>query len=245
MVRQVLNYALKRDLIEANPALAIERLFPENSRERVLTENEIRKFWAFLEAGRGNAGAGLAAGQEEGQRPVNGLSPAAAIALQLCLLTLQRAGEVVGARIEEFSWTDRLWIVPAERMKGKRAHAVPLSDMALARFREAFDRSGGAIAFPDRSGEAPLEGKRLTRSMARACKLIGIEHASSHDLRRTGRTMLTSERVGVGYEVAERVIAHLVGSAVSRVYDRNEYLREKRAALDAWAEVLTLMTAES
>jgi hypothetical protein len=52
MVRQVLNYALKRDLIEANPALAIERLFPEISRERVLTQDEIRKFWAFLEAAR-------------------------------------------------------------------------------------------------------------------------------------------------------------------------------------------------
>ncbi len=47
--------------------------------------------------------------------------------------------------------------------------------------------------------------------------------------------MMTSERVGVSYEIAERVIAHLVGSAVSWVYDRNEYLREKRAALEAWA----------
>lgn len=238
VVRQVLNYALKRDLIQANPALAIERVFPEHSRERVLTEDEIARFWAFLEAARANAGLGLAPGQEEGERPINGLSWSAATALQVCLLTLQRAGEVVGARIEEFSWTDRLWIVPAERMKGKRAHAVPLSDLALSRFREAFDRSGGAIAFPDRSGQAPLEGKRLTRAMARSCQLIPMAHASPHDLRRTGRTMLTSERVGVGYEVAERVIAHLVGSAVSRVYDRNEYLREKRAALEAWAEEL-------
>lgn len=57
--------------------------------------------------------------------------------------------------------------------------------------------------------------------------------------------MLTSERVGVGYEVAERVIAHLVGSAVSRVYDRNEYLREKRAALDAWALELTSITMDA
>lgn len=239
IVRQVLNYALKRDLIEANPALAIERLFPEISRDRVLNEDEIRKFWAFLEAARANAGAGLAPGQEEGERPVNGLSPPVATALQLCLLTLQRAGEVVGARIEEFSWTDKLWIVPAERMKGKRAHAVPLSDLALERFRDAFDRSGGAIAFPDRTGKAPMEGKRLTRAMARSCQLIPMAHASPHDLRRTGRTMMTSERVGVGYEVAERVIAHLVGSAVSRVYDRNEYLREKRAALEAWAAELT------
>jgi integrase len=109
----------------------------------------------------------------------------------------------------------------------------------LERFREAFDRSGGSIAFPDRSGDAPLEGKRLTRAMARCCQFTRIAHASPHDLRRTGRTLLTSERVGVGYEVAERVIAHLVGSAVSRVYDRNEYLREKRAALEAWAAELT------
>jgi hypothetical protein len=57
--------------------------------------------------------------------------------------------------------------------------------------------------------------------------------------------MLTSERVGVGYEVAERVIAHLVGSAVSRVYDRNEYLREKRAALDALAVELARIVGES
>ena len=238
MVRQVLNYALKRDLIEANPALAIERVFPETSRERVLTEDEIRKLWAFLEAARANAGVGLKAGQAQGERPINGLSAPVATALQLCLLTLQRAGEVVGARLEEFSWTDRLWIIPAERMKGKRAHAVPLSDLALDRFRDAFKRAGGHIAFPDKSGDAPLDPKRLTRAMARSCALIGLAHAGPHDLRRTGRTMLTSERVGVGYEVAERVIAHLVGSAVSRVYDRNEYLREKRAALDAWGREL-------
>ena len=243
MVRQVLNYALKRDLIEANPALGIERLFPETSRERVLSEEEIRTFWAFLEAARGNAGAGLAPGQVQGERPVNGLSAPLAIALQLCLLTLQRAGEVVGARIEEFSWTDRLWIVPAERMKGKRAHAVPLSDLAMTRFREAFDRSGDAFAFLDRAGEAALDPKRLTRAMTRACQIIGIPQAGPHDLRRTGRTLMTSERVGVGYETAERVIAHLVGSAVSRVYDRNEYLREKRAALEAWAAELQRIAA--
>jgi len=187
MVRQALNYALKRDLIEANPALGIERLFAETSRERVLSEDEIRKLWAFLEAARANAGTGLAPGQVEGERPVNGPSPAVATALQLCLITLQRAGEVVGARKEEFYWTDKLWIIPAERMKGKRAHAVPLSDLALARFEDAFASSGAELAFLDRAGAAPLDPKRLTRAMARACKIIGIPQAGPHDLRRTGR----------------------------------------------------------
>lgn len=239
IVRQVLNYALKRDLIDANPALAIERLFPEISRDRILNAEELKKLWAFWQAAKRNEGKGLQTGAEEGQRKINVVSPGGALALELCLITLQRAGEVAGAHIEEFNWDDKLWIIPAERMKGKRAHAVPLSTLALARFKAAFELSKSEFAFPARGGEAPLEAKRLTRAMARSCKALGVAHASPHDLRRTGRTLLTSERVGVGYEVAERVIAHLVGSAVSRVYDRNEYLREKRAALDAWAAELS------
>lgn len=245
IIRQVLNYALKRDLIDANPALAIERLFPENSRDRVLNDAEMRKLWAFWQAAKRNEGKGLKAGREEGQRPINVVSPGAAIALELCLLTLQRAGEIAGARIEEFNWDDKLWIIPAERMKGKRAHAVPLSQLALERFKAAFELSKSDLAFPARGGEAPLEAKRLTRAMARSCKALEVAHASPHDLRRTGRTLLTSERVGVGYEVAERVIAHLVGSAVSRVYDRNEYLREKRVALDAWSAELSRIVGAS
>ena len=238
VIRQILNYALKRDLIGANPALGIERMFPEVSRERILNESEMRKLWSFLEAARANSGEGLAPGQRLGERPVNIVSPAVATALQLCLLTLQRSGEVAGARFEEFSWKDRLWIIPADRMKGKRAHAVPLSGLAMERFQSAFKLAGGDIAFKDRSGESSVDPKRLTRAMNRCCAHLGLLNAGPHDLRRTGRTMMTSEEVGVSYEVAERVIAHLFGSAVSRVYDRNEYLREKRAALDRWEEVL-------
>jgi integrase len=243
IIRQILNYALKRDLIGANPALGIERMFPEVSRERILNESEIRTLWAFLEAARANSGEGLVPGQRLGERPVNIVSPAVATALQLCLLTLQRSGEVAGARIGEFSWKERLWIIPADRMKGKRAHAVPLSVLAMERFQSAFKQAGGEIAFKDRSGEASIDPKRLTRAMNRCCKHLRLVNAGPHDLRRTGRTMMTSEEVGVSYEVAERVIAHLFGSSVSRVYDRNEYLREKRAALDRWEEVLRRIVA--
>ena len=243
IIRQILNYALKRDLIGANPALGIERMFPEVSRERILNESEIRTLWAFLEAARANSGEGLVPGQRLGERPVNIVSPAVATALQLCLLTLQRSGEVAGARIGEFSWKERLWIIPADRMKGKRAHAVPLSVLAMERFQSAFKQAGGEIAFKDRSGEANIDPKRLTRAMSRCCKHLGLVNAGPHDLRRTGRTMMTSEEVGVSYEVAERVIAHLFGSSVSRVYDRNEYLREKRAALDRWEEALRNIVA--
>lgn len=238
VIRQILNYALKRDLIEANPALGIERVFQEVSRERVLNEAEIRTLWAFLEAARGNPPEALSNGVRQGKRVPKIVTPMVATALQLCLLTLQRSGEVAGARIEEFSWSDRLWVIPADRMKGKRAHAVPLSGLAIERFQAAFKLSGDRLAFAGRSGEASLDPKRLTRAMSRCCQHLGLTKAGPHDLRRTGRTMMTSERVGVSYEVAERVIAHLVGSAVSRVYDRNEYLREKREALDRWDEAL-------
>ena len=238
VIRRILNFALKRDLIGANPALNIERLFPEVSRERVLNAEEIRAVWAFLDAARAGSGFGLAPGQTQGQRPVIIISPTVATALQLCLLTLQRAGEVAGARIEEFNWSERLWIIPADRMKGKRAHAVPLSGLAMARFQEAFALSGKPVAFSGRGRQESLDPKRLTRAMSRCCLHLGIARAGPHDLRRTGRTVMTSERVGVSYEVAERVIAHLVGSAVSRIYDRNEYLRDKRDALDRWDAAL-------
>jgi len=239
VIRQILNYALKRDLIEANPALGIERMFPEVSRERVLNAAEIRTLWAFLEAARTNRGEGMVGGK----RGVRIVTSPIATALQLCLLTLQRSGEVAGARIEEFSWSERLWIIPADRMKGKRAHAVPLPDLAMERFQAAFELSGGPNAFVDRSGETSLDPKRLTRAMSRCCQHLGLVKAGPHDLRRTGRTVMTSERVGVSYEVAERVIAHLVGSAVSRVYDRNEYLRDKRDALGRWDEAVRNIVA--
>jgi hypothetical protein len=113
----------------------------------------------------------------------------------------------------------------------------------MERFQDALPRAGGAIAFPERGGTAPLDGKRLTRAMAQACKLTGIAHAGPHDLPRTGRTMMTSARVGVADQIAERVIAHLVGSAVSRVWDRNAHLRKKRAALEAWAGALIARVA--
>ena len=121
---------------------------------------------------------------------------------------------------------------------------ICLHSVALELFREAFAISDGPLAFPDRSGILPIESHRLTKAMGRSCKALGLAAAGPHDLRRTGRTALTSERLGVSYEAAERVIAHLVGSAVSRVYDRNEYLREKRGALDAWAgEVAAIVSS--
>ncbi len=223
-LRQMLNFAVRRGLIEANPALSVQRVFPEGSRDRVLSARELIAVWDHLERVRRGEAAGV--------------SPRVAIALQLCLLTLQRSGEIVGIHRDEVQWDEKVWIIPAERMKGKRAHAVPLGELALERLREAFALTNGPFAFPARDGQAPLEQKRISRAMARVCAVLKIPSAGPHDLRRTGRTLLTSERVGVSYEIAERVIAHLVGSAVSRVYDRNEYLREKRAALEAWAEEL-------
>jgi integrase len=238
LLRLILNFALKRDLIEYNPAAGIDRIFPEISRERVLATTEIRALWGFLERARANAGEGLAPGRRAGERPVNGVSPGVALALQLCLVTLQRAGEVAGARRSELSLPDRVWIIPAERMKSKRAHLVPLSDLAIRLFEAAMAQTDSPFVFPSRNGSASIDPKRLTRALSRICVLLGMARAGPHDLRRTGRTLMTSEAVGVSYEAAERVIAHLVGSAVSRVYDRNEYVREKRAALGLWAEAL-------
>ena len=72
---------------------------------------------------------------------------------------------------------------------------------------------------------------------------IGVKEITVHDLRRTGRTKLTSDEVGVDEFTAERVLNHVVGSRQQRAYDWQSYLTQKRAALEAWErEILRLIS---
>jgi integrase len=170
-------------------------------------------------------------------------------ALCLALVTLQRGGEVVGLHADEVDCQGRLWIIPGERTKNHRTHAVPLSSLALELLGKAFrKRDWKGFAFPSPRSEGPITRGALTRAAARLCKIAGIDDATPHDFRRTGTTNLTSERVGVSRFIASRVINHLSdtggAAAVTSVYDRNEYLAEKRRALDAWAALLQEIVAD-
>ena len=237
VMRQLLSYAVMKGIIEHNPALSVAVAKP-TPRDRVLTDDELKSIWGALEA--------------PGSVKELELSPEMALALQMAAVTLQRGGEVVGMQWQEIDRKARLWRIPADRMKGKRPHIVPLSSLAI----ELLDRAKALIGGDNfvfqskfsRSEEADhLDRRSFSRAMARLVKAIGIPHATPHDLRRTGATMLTGERVGIPRFFVSQVIAHSgdtggAAAVTGRHYDLNDYLPEKRRALEAWAALLTEIT---
>ena len=227
VVRRVLAFALEREATEANVALGVP-ILPMAARQVVATEDQLKRLWAALETTRGSADAW-----------------ASATILELALVTMQRRGEIAAISEDEIDWAQALWTIPASRKKERRAAKVPLSQIALELLRDAFARSGGNYAFPSRGGATtPIRPKTVTRFMARLReRLPGIGEITPHDLRRTARTALTGERLGIDADTAERVLNHLVGSAQARTYDVNSYLPQKRRALDAWAAELRRIVA--
>lgn len=85
--------------------------------------------------------------------------------------------------------------------------------------------------------------------MKRLTKALGVADATAHDFRRTGATHITGEHIGMPRFIVSRVLNQISDSggaaAVTSIYDRNEYLADKRRALDAWAGLLLKITAAS
>ena len=228
VVRQTLSFGMARGWLTANAATGLKP-FPKISRERVATSAELRTIWTALDAAT-----------SEGRSD----SASAALAVQLATLTLQRRFEVAGLHWREVDWDGKLWTIPGPRTKNKKGpHLVPLSNGALEVLRTAFDGKEDGYAFTNRA-DAALDAKVMTRFFARLTKAIKVEDFTLHDLRRTGATMLTSERLSVMGEIISRILNHTPpGPAITRVYNRNTYLPQKRAALDIWAAEVKCIAA--
>jgi integrase len=234
VIRQAFNYGIRRDVVEKNPAQLTE-LPASHSRERVMSNDELRAIW------------------KAANTPVSieDLTMSAATGLAICfaMVTLQRGGEVCGLHAREIGREDKLWTIPGTRTKNHRTHVVPLSDLAMDILDRAFElpatkRSDkwGGFAFPSRSSDRPITRHAFTRAMKRMTNVLRIPDATPHDFRRTGATNITSERIGVPRFIVSRVLNQISdmggAAAATSVYDRNEYLPEKRRALVAWSALL-------
>jgi integrase len=163
----------------------------------------------------------------------------------MVLVTGQRRDEVAGIRWSDIDEADQTWTLQSDQTKPRRAHVVPLSPLALsilAQVREAtawFPREGPYI-FSTTRGARPISGysKAKTRLDATVTRLRSAEGLPPldpwriHDLRRTAGTGMG--RLGVSRFVIARVLNH-ADRTVTGIYDRHEYLAEKRHALNAWA----------
>ncbi len=161
-------------------------------------------------------------------------SPAAKAAIRLMALTGVRGAEVKGAVWSEFDLDGATWEIPAERMKMRQGHTVPLSKQALEvleTMRETYDDE---IVFPS---VLSTNGKLSENALTRPFKLCQIQ-AVPHGMRSSFRTW-AAETFGVAYrDAAEQVLAHKTGSAIEQIYNRAEYMEMRRELLNAWADYL-------
>lgn len=244
LVRRIFRWAVREDLIGANPAMDIDPPAQEEERDRVLSLGELARVWA---------------GAEKLGYPFGPL-------IQMLILTAQRRSEVAGLRWDEVS--DKAWKLPDSRAKRGKGHLVPLSPRALT-ILEGLPRVGDNPSLVFTTGRrrtkasegatpeaVPVSGwsrmkDRLDKTIAEATakaldEPLDLERHSLtawtlHDIRRSVATHLRDpEAMGtasVERLTVSKILNHAEGG-MTRIYDRYSNDAEKRRALEAWAEVI-------
>jgi integrase len=233
-ISAMLSFAVDQDWIESNPAWRIKKPGRERSRDRVLTRDELRELWAALHE--------TEAENADGTRKPR-LSQALNDMLIVMLLTAQRRGEVCTMRWQDLDLVTGWWIIPAESSKNADPHRVPLTPRVLEileRRAEATNRDERYVFSNHRS---TCVADRAKKAAAVLCNGGVSFHFRAHDLRRTASSYIGEagvDRFHIAHVLNHRSVTH---STVTAVYDRYRYDKEKRAALEKWAEVLSGIVA--
>jgi integrase len=169
---------------------------------------------------------------------LEGRDGVATLALRFLIITAARSGEVRGATWSEIDRKAAVWTIPAERMKAKKDHRVPLTAEAL----EVLDAARGLdpdLVFPGQKRGRPMPDATLSRIPKR----VGQGDVTVHGFRSTFRDW-ASERTNAPREIAEMCLAHTVGSAVERAYARSDLFEKRRNLMGRWARFCSTRSAD-
>ncbi len=224
-------------VVRYRPASRIKGPWLEQSRDRVLGDDEIRELWHVLEQlALPVTPDAVEAGSDSDAQPIRRvITPATAQAFQVQFLTAQRPGEARDMKWAHIDLETGWWTLPASATKNGKAHRVPLPEWAVAilRERKATAKESAVHVFENRTGSILHRGKKAASLL---CQVLSFEFRA-HDLRRTAATRMAE--AGIAREHLAKVLNHTEGgAAATRVYDRYTYDAEKRQALDAWARSL-------
>jgi integrase len=210
-LRKFFNWCVSRDMIAGSPCAGVKAPSPERSRDRVLSHDEIRALWRAADA--------------EGW-PFGHIT-------KLLILTGQRRDEIAGMLHSEVDAKAALLTLTPDRTKNARPHVVPLSPPALE-ILQAMPRIEGCRYVFSTNGRTPASG--FSKSKTRIDAAMGdVAPWRLHDLRRVFSTGCNDLKVPP--HIVERILNHVSGTfkGVAGIYNKAEYLDEKRAALEAWA----------
>ena len=217
-VRKFFNWCVARDILSASPCAGVKPPTAERSRDRVLSDDELRNVWQ--------------AADEVGW-PFGPL-------VKLLALTGQRRDEVGRMQWSELDLDKQLWTLPAERVKNNQPHHVPLSDAALAVLKGAPQIVGSPFVFTT-NGIAPSSAYSKNKRRLDALLPADISAWRLHDLRRTAASGMA--RLGINLPVIEKILNHASGSfaGIVGVYQRHSFADEKRAALQSWGNFIAAL----
>jgi integrase len=247
LVRKVLNFALDNDWIDANPASRIRKPSPETSRDRVLSEEEVRRLWRLLShmpttEERAAPGRKRAVGSADD--PICPVNASMAALFKVLLLLGQRGGETAHMRWADLDLQNPAsawWTIPGTDTKNGETHRVPITADALAIIQAQAPE--GDEEYPEYvfAGRGAGMFDRIKKAPSKLARALGIDFRG-HDLRRTCATGMAE--AGVTREHIAFVLNHVEGARATRVYDRFQRDREKRVALESWQRRLRAVVAE-
>jgi integrase len=218
-MKRFFSWCKERDILDQSPVEAIKLPSKENDRDRVLNLGEIKSFWISCDK----------MGYPWG--PI----------FQLLLLTGARLKEISQASWSEISISDRILDLPGSRTKNERAHQIQLSVQTLKILLSLPKVEGQDFLFST-NGKTPVSG--FSKVKKRLDILCGVTNWRFHDLRRSFATH-SSEKLSVSPVIVDKVLNHRTGQVrgVTAVYQRGEYLAERREALQKWGDYIERLVA--
>jgi integrase len=217
-LRALFNWCIERSLLERSPCANMSKPMAEKPRERLLTDDDLV---AVVQGAR-----------------IMGFPYGSMV--EFLILTAQRRGEVAGLLWDEIDFGNGIWRLPASRTKNGRSHTVHLSSEAIALLKAIPHRTGYVFGV---GGARPTIS--FSQNKRKLDELSSVTEWVIHDLRRTAVTGMAS--LGVPPHVADKVLNHQVGtiSGVAAVYQRHEFLIERKGALFAWSQHVQVILGKS
>jgi integrase len=212
-LKTLFKFYVKRQSLLTSPAALVDAPAAEKSRDRTLSDAEVKAVWKAADAAA---------------YPFGRL-------VQMLLLTGARRDELREAPWAEFDLDGGMWTLPGDRVKNGNEHSVPLSSWAKQILRSMPRIKGRGLLFTT-TGETPYSG--LSKAKRALDTASGVAGWTLHDLRRTAATGM-AERCGVQPHIVEAALNHVSGESrrgVAGVYNRSRYTDDIRKALQAWAD---------
>lgn len=227
LLKQILDFGVERGLLNENCLQGTRRKSiggTEAPRERFLSLSEMRTVFRTL--------------------PELGLCSQIVFCIKLLVLTGCRVNEICLAKWSDIDFENELWVIPPENVKAKvgreKNHIIPLNDALICTLKEMQSelqeyRSEYILPSPCTSEDKYIDKRSVARAVNRKQSSFNIEKWTPHDLRRTVQTHLAS--MGIDAIVIEKILNHEL-TGMLRVYNRYDYLKERKEALQLWSETL-------